>query len=243
MSSSNSAPEMTTGQEPVSSRSSASILTSALSASSIDQLTLSYLKGEISFQEYETLIENQHFLAITNNSASQLNDQSSLVSSTIELASNDAIAEEDEGRDKARTTPTTASVSLLDRFFSLKNILDEEEEEENDEGEEDDEVEDSGNLTADESTTNQWNDFDIETLNFDNFIKDHQTSDKQQAGISGVGAGARENKARSSNERNKRKKGQEDTGEGADGGGGTQGDDQNELKAKRRVSGKFGCLN
>lgn len=30
-------------------------------STSIDSLTIAYLKGEISFQEYETLIENQHF--------------------------------------------------------------------------------------------------------------------------------------------------------------------------------------
>lgn len=223
--------------------------TTRLAASSIDQLTLSYLRGEISFQEYETMIENQHLMAIASANLSQHQHPSSsgivaergphIVSSTIELTTS--------GGEAMETTETSASTSApdLDRFFSLEGILDDEdeEEEEDDEDETDYDVirakkssasksasrEDVGSMMVinDDTTMSQWNDFDIETLNFDKFIKDHQT-ENSKAAVSPTKA----------SKSNKRKRDGSEVREGGligASGSSARMEDPNELRAKRRV--------
>lgn len=212
---------------------------STLSASSIDQLTLSYLKGEITFQEYETLIENQHFLSITNSTGGHLSDQSHIVSSTIELASNyeDVIAEDESEVMDNVASGSNKSGGLLDRFFSLKDILDDEENDDDDDEEDEDDNDTDrpmSELTTDDTTMSQWNDFDIETLNFDKFIKDHQTDKQKQQLARTSGINTKEKSGPSSScMSSKRKRGHDDDREG--GTSATQGEDPNELRAKRRV--------
>lgn len=184
--------------------------TGRLTVSSIDQLTLSYLRGDISFQEYETMIENQHLLAIAHsaNSASTVsglssigNDQSYLVSNIVELTT------EPDSR---------APNAILDRFFSLRDILDDEDDNQVDELTKDAASVDQITMSGDES---HWNDFDIETLNFDKFIKDHQLSKDDK-----------EVKQKSS----KRKRDFDQSNETGAASSSVRSEDPNELKAKRR---------
>lgn len=204
-------------------------------ASSIDQLTLSYLRGEITFQDYETMIENQHFLAIaasasssitnaTTSSSSSLtihHDHPHIVSSTIELATTNS-----------SNAQAASSAALNDRFFSLRDIFDDADDDDQDvsNADESDFDRSSRNVTSrddvmmmiggEDTTMSQWNDFDIETLNFDKFIKDHQTSDKTTPTKS-----------------NKRKRGMDASSDGAGIGAtsSTRLDDPTEIKAKKRV--------
>lgn len=222
-------------------------------AASIDQLTLSYLRGEITFQEYETMIENQHFLAIAaSTSSSSITNASSsssaghdrhhnplIVSSTIELTTSGGT----NGANGGVSSSSSATNFHHDRFFSLKDIIDDADDNNN---QDEDDYEELGDIdhessarrdtdastsrrddmlmmmNEDTTTMSQWNDFDIETLNFDKFIKDHQTDNKEGA--------------TSKNKSNKRKRGSSDVATNV--GLPTSAsrlDDPSELKAKRRV--------
>lgn len=113
-------------------------------STSIDTLTISYLKGEITFQEYENLIENQHFKnELLLNNSNLLDPISTVeVSTTASIPSTSA----------QTVSPTKNPKKKNNEFFS-ENIED---------------------FMEDFDDTSQWNDFDIETLNFDKFLKDHQ---------------------------------------------------------------------
>jgi tetratricopeptide (TPR) repeat protein len=235
---------------------------SSTQSNSIDKLTISYLKGEMSFQQYENLIENQHLQVdlvrsrlnetnslptevVTTNTPTNKNSPSKRKHSTNSLSSND------EKRSK-----------IKDRFLNLKDILGEDiiindDEEDDDDDDEDDEDDDENNDDEEESTqgddtnmsdnskqknqirqkktnklmeefideTSNWTDFDIETLNFDKFIKDHQTSFSSPTKGSSNKIG-----------NNKRKRGGDDEQNSAQSQspGGTTSDLMGELKAKRR---------
>lgn len=221
----------------------------AAAASSIDQLTMSYLRGEISFQDYETMIENQHFLAIA--ASTQQQPRSMIVLSTVELPSTSIDLA------TASTEDAPGAGSDLDRFFSLKDILgeydlkslsrrygldlrhrlDDDDEDELD-GEPSEPEYDipstSGSskpalksslskratrvdVDDDDTTLSQWNDFDIETLNFDKFIQDHQTEGKS---------------TKTPPKSNKRKRASDSATKDT---GVTATSDPSELRAKRRV--------
>ena len=187
-------------------------------SNSIDTLTIAYLKGEITFQQYETQIENLHLqneytIARTSADSSQFE-----IINTIELGemsnSNETnrvfsalmpyqLSRAPSTSSSRSTSPTKKpkTKSLTDRFLSLKSIIGDDEMFEDNEEDEDDEDELSSG-TSDEQKersinkekakkksqsemdvdlidqlddASNWTDFDIETLNFDKFIKDHQT--------------------------------------------------------------------
>jgi hypothetical protein len=95
---------------------------------------------------------------------------------------------------ESRNSSPTKKPKITDRYLNIKNILSDKEEEAAD-GDEiqsqnelnefeyedmdgealEEEVEHGENLDDFDDASN-WNDFDIETLNFDKFIKDHQVS-------------------------------------------------------------------
>ena len=221
----------------------------------IDPTTISYLKGQISFQDYESLLETHKILSVSEPSTQSAyaevvhtSDQTAVANFSQLKTYNATINREHSSHSSSSAASSNKSYSInkiyqqkpteegakqkfKDRFLNLKNILSS--------NEDTDETEDEENCRArtsndqrytEEATSNEededcienfdetsnWNDFDIETLNFDKFIKDHQKSGKTDD----------EDKKKSSktsgsvSNLNKRK---------------LDAEESNELKAKRRV--------
>ena len=182
---------------------------SETSTQPIDPTTFSYLRGQISFQDYESLLETQkilnepsdteliHTTVSASNSLSQLktftagisrqhsSHSSSSATSSVRSQSGNKIYKQ-----KA-ATGDGVKPKFKDRFLNLKNILssnedtDGTEDEDNvrarassQDGEEASSNEEDEDCIENFDETSNWNDFDIETLNFDKFIKDHQQSSK-----------------------------------------------------------------
>ena len=251
-----------------------------MDSGSMDPATVSYLKGQISFQDYQTMLENQKILDSNKstkngydievhdqNKNSQFNDfvydiceasegdgpidlallkpftkyssQSGSCSSSVKSYSKKNIYQKADGTKKFK-----------DRFLNFKNLIfssaedtdnpDDErtvykgknsannmggiegeyETEINEDGEYEDDDDDIDNLDE----TSNWNDFDIETLNFDKFIKDHQQS-KPSESTTITSATPKPDGTKTSRHFNiNKRKMNQDT------------DEVGELKAKRRVS-------
>ena len=269
---------------PTPSSSTTTVTLTPVTLNSIDTLTISYLKGEITFQQYESMIENQHFqneLVLNQLNTSQMDrvlftPDSTQVINTIELYSFDPSAAEnsfslnsnDAKTGRKSSSPTkngakrnddeslpqtskgspTKKIKKKNRFWNIKNILSDSEplssetqkelgdvvdEDGSDEkissseNDQDDDDDDSDSKIDDFDETSNWNDFDIETLNFDKFIKDHQiTNRKSQINVDNLtkmnAEDAEINSKSSGNIFNKRKKDDQVV-------------DPVELKAKRRV--------
>ncbi|RNA00852.1 general transcription factor 3C polypeptide 3 [Brachionus plicatilis] len=109
-------------------------------STSIDALTISYLKGEITFQEYENLIENQHFKNELMLNHSNLLDPVATVEVTTTEATTSTQAQSPTKKPKKKNNDSSNIEDFIEDF----------------------------------DDTSQWNDFDLETLNFDKFLKDHQ---------------------------------------------------------------------
>lgn len=192
--------------------SSQDLMGTSLGLNSIDQLTISYLKGEISFQQYETMIENQHFrneLMLNRLNSIQmdalifdhieLNPQGNLIEPTDSSNSASTSGKSLKNRDRSNSLSPTKRKSTddfnpkkKDKYLSLKSIIADDPElsnldinfEDDDEDDDDENGENRGNnneklskssrIMDDFDDNSNWNDFDIETLNFDKFIKDHQ---------------------------------------------------------------------
>jgi hypothetical protein len=273
---------------PTSSGSNNSLTTTTtttltpVTLNSIDSLTISFLKNEISFEQYESMIENQHFQ--NEPMLNQLNTEqmgrllftaeNPQVGATIELNTYDALADNpfsfsgqennsqvkpkankkrakseiniDSNNESSQSSSPIKKPKLKDRFLNIKDIMndkdmldddefekeiqvedisDEDDDEEEEDEDEDDDDDDEDRIEDFDETSN-WNDFDIETLNFDKFIKDHQVSNKpKSAGEASANSFPDQNAqfSRSNNLSNKRKNKDDKIV------------DQVELKAKRRV--------
>lgn len=176
-----------------------------LTSTSIDNLTLSYLRGEITFQQYEALIENQHF----RNELALSQDQSRLIGNVVEVGES-----EDVQPPVGKKVP--GEKKIKDRFLNFKSIVEADANAAGkDEVEAEVDEEDEEDFIDNYDDTSQWNDFDIETLNFDKFIKDHQVKETSTS------ATMKEDEKASTS--SKRKRADE-----------KQTDDPMELKAKRR---------
>ena len=236
----------------IATTSSSSSLSSSNQANSIDKLTISYLKGEISFQQYENLIENQHFQA--DLVRSRLNETNTLPTEIVTTPTKTS------PNKRKHTSNSTSSndekkTKLKDRFLNLKEILgediilndDDDEDEDADENYDENENEEDSTQREETNTsdleshskdqrqlkkanklmeefideTSNWTDFDIETLNFDKFIKDHQTSFSSPT-----------KNSKSSNSKRKRGDDEQNNSQTQSPGGTTN--DLGELKAKRR---------
>jgi hypothetical protein len=251
---------------------------------SIDSLTISYLKGEISFQQYESMIENQHFqneLMLNQLNAVQMDRllftaENVQIDNTVELNAFDPLSDNpfsfsnqetttkqklskkrtktgnniDSNNESSQSSSPIKKPKLKDRFLNMKDIMNDkdllgddfeaeienedssnENEAENEGEDEDDEYEDEDeddDMIDDIDETSNWNDFDIETLNFDKFIKDHQISNKTKLSAESTGYSAPDQNEQATNKSyssaNKRKNKEEKIV------------DQVELKAKRRVN-------
>jgi hypothetical protein len=258
--------------QPSSSTTTTTTLT-PVNLNSIDTLTISYLKGEITFQQYESLIENQHFqqeLMLNQLNAAQMDkllftaSNNGQIGAEIELSTFDSSltenpfgfpantdvakqskkksdkkrAAENNNNDSSQSSSPVKKPKVKDRFLNIKNIMndkdllaDDEEDEfdiededneisdEDDDDEEEEDDDDEEAAVQDFDETSNWNDFDIETLNFDKFIKDNQIT---------CNASGDSNREASANNRsqsgfNKRKNKDDNSS------------DPVELKAKRRV--------
>ncbi|CAF0989946.1 unnamed protein product [Brachionus calyciflorus] len=155
-------------------------------ASNIDIFTLNNANnqhaGEITFQEYETLIENQHFRNELMLNQSGLIDATTEITTTLPSTSTETQTQQQQHKFKTKSSQLNSS--NLDEYIE------------------------------DFDDTSQWNDFDIETLNFDKFLKDHQINNLNQSEIENEGV------QDSSKKPIKRKK--------------EENEDPVELKAKRR---------
>lgn len=159
-----------------------------------DSVTLSYLKGQITFQEYQSLLENQK---LTNDSNVAFNGVIEEELETLQIVEGTSASFSTSGLiplgQRKRTNSSSSNTntaskkinSSIDRFLNLQNIMSSNEDEESDD---ENTNKNTGNLTNnsdnldlfDDSTSN-WNDFDIETLNFDNFIKSNKSSETTES--------------------------------------------------------------
>jgi hypothetical protein len=238
----------------------------------LDSVTRSYINGEITFQQYEALVEDYHIqsgiIAAASSLSNKLDSNYSsastsapiYISSEVEILNQSlqgdfnissscsdlstltpfSYTSSSKRKERKRTssnnslnkysqqTPVkkkikTGEKKIKDRFLSMKNIIkdnDNLEEYDLDDDYEDDEfdfdndnIDDENQLEKNNNNKNEvnddnddddeddnddddeendedsddefddarkWQDFDIETLNFDKFIKDHQTSNKKE---------------------------------------------------------------
>jgi hypothetical protein len=162
-----------------------------------NSITLSYLKGQISFQEYESLIENQQLEnEIPSNIHSNVIEyQTEGTSSSFETNLINSGLKPLTNR-KRNSTSSSSSINntskksdacIMDRFLNLQNIISSNEDDESDDDE--NQIKNNNNLNnqtdenldnLDDNTTG-WEDFDIETLNFDNYIKVNISNDNNNA--------------------------------------------------------------
>ena len=279
----------------------------------LDSVTRSYINGEITFQQYETIVEDYHIqngiiaaasslgnkLEANSSSAStsapvyltseveilnqSLQSEYNISSSCSDLSTLTPFSYTNSSRRKERkrtssnnsmiklsrkTTPAkkikTGEKKIKDRFLSMKNIIkdtdnledqdidddydeddefnydndniddqtnletnidknekdkDDNEEEDDEENEDSDDSEDSEDDEFDDAR--KWQDFDIETLNFDKFIKDHQTSSNKDDNLKETFDNNKKKDINQHEQSSKRKSGKDSV-------------DPVELKAKRR---------
>ena len=100
---------------------------------SIDKLTISYLKGEMSFQQYESLLENQHLQADTVRC--RLNETNVASAATLSNSGEKSPSSGGGGggggdadgskrkRSSNSSSSSSASTLVKDRFLNLKNSL------------------------------------------------------------------------------------------------------------------------
>jgi tetratricopeptide (TPR) repeat protein len=228
---------------------SSATTSSSTQSNSIDKLTISYLKGEISFQQYENQLENQHFQV--DLVRSRLNETNTLPTVVVTTTPDKSSPNKRKRLSNSTSSNDDKKSKIKDRFLNLKDILgediiinedDDEEDDVENEGDEESMQGDDANLSEFEANskdqrqqkratklmeefideTSNWTDFDIETLNFDKFIKDHQTSFSSPTKGSKFG-----------NSKRKRGDDEQNSGGQTQSPGGTQ-NDLGELKAKRR---------
>jgi hypothetical protein len=162
-----------------------------------NSITLSYLKGQISFQEYESLIENQQLEneIPSNIHLNVIEYQTEGTSSSFETNAINSGLKPLTNR-KRNSTSSSSSINntskkpdacIMDRFLNLQNIISSNEDDESDDDE--NQIKNNNNLNKksdenldnlDDNTTG-WEDFDIETLNFDNYIKVNISNDNNNA--------------------------------------------------------------
>lgn len=155
-----------------------------------NSITLSYVSGQITFQEYETLLENRKheneiipFNTIVEIDTTQTEGTSSSFETALKPLTNRK--RNSSSSSSTATNNKRVGSSTMDRFLNLQNIISSNEDEETDEDEENNKSTSNQNNAEnldiyDDNTTN-WNDFDIETLNFDNFIKANKSTESDQA--------------------------------------------------------------
>jgi len=233
----------------------------------IDPIAITYLKGNISFQDYESLIETHRILSNSDLSTQtvctevvQTSDQNAVPSFSQLKTHTSSINRQHSSHSSSSGTSSVKSYSInkifqqklkddgvkqkfKDRFLNLKNILSSNEDTD-ETGDEDicraktsNDQQDTEETTSNDEEedcienldeTSNWNDFDIETLNFDKFIKDHRQSsnsnDEYENKKSSKTKGGSENSSlKQTSNLNKRK---------------LDAEDSNEMKAKRRVIDK-----
>ncbi len=201
-----------------------------------DSVTLSYLKGQISFQEYEILIENQkhanEISSVPFNTAEEL-DQSSIegTSSSFDPILNGLKPLGNRKRNENSNSSSSSNSNnkilstSIDRYLNLSNIISNDDEEGTEEEEDDDENSSKkiheNNFDAYDDNTKDWEHFDIETLNFDNFIKANSKSSE-----SNYSNNSKSSKKNANNDQLSFKRKKDDLDQ----------NDMIEIKSKRRVS-------
>ncbi len=236
-----------------------SCIRSETSTQPIDPTTFSYLRGQISFQDYESLLETQKILSVNepvsdteiiHTTVSASNSLSLLQTYTAGISRQHSSHSSSSATSSVRSqsvnkiykqkavTDDCVKPKFKDRFLNLKNIFSSNEDTDGTEDEDNERRAKASSQDGEEASSNEededcienfdetsnWNDFDIETLNFDKFIKDHQQTSKsgdeeEKKKLAKTSGGGSSSGLKQSNSF-KRKLDAEET---------------NELKAKRRV--------